>query len=119
MTLHPADDDIRQRYAESGLFVLSSRFEGFGMVVIEAMACGLPVVSFDCPTGPAELIEDGRSGLLAADGDVEALASTICRAIDDPLWRQQASAHALRRADAFSVERTMQRWSDLFASLTS
>ena len=119
VTLHPADDNIRSRYLEHGLYVLSSRFEGFGMVVIEAQACGLPVVAFDCPTGPAELIADGETGLLVPDGDVDALAVALDRAMTDDAWRLRASRAAVRHASAYSVDNIMTRWQQLFAQLLS
>ena len=110
--------DIASVYASAAIYAMSSRFEGFPLVLVEAMACGLPVVAMDCPTGPAEIIDSGRNGILVPDGDEAALADAICRLIEDPALRtalaRQARADALGR---YGIDATMQRWEALFASL--
>lgn len=103
----------------SSIFVLSSRYEGMPMVVLEAMAHGLPVVSFDCPTGPRELITNGVDGILVPAGDVRALASAIGRLIRDERTRRELGAAARRRVDAYSTTVIMPRWEALFADLQS
>jgi glycosyltransferase involved in cell wall biosynthesis len=89
----------------SALFVLSSAWEGFGNVLVEAMACGTPVVSTDCPSGPAEILENGKWGRLAAVGDAEALARAIAEALDDP-----NPPDVRARAAFFSVERSVDAY---------
>lgn len=87
------------------LFVLSSWFEGLGCVLIEAMACGTPVVSMDCPSGPHEVLEGGRWGRLVPVGDVAALAAAMCAALDDI-----NPPDVTLRAEDFSVARAVERY---------
>lgn len=101
------------------LFVLSSRFEGWGLVVGEAMAGGLPVVSFDCPWGPGEMIENGVSGLLVHDGDVAALAAALARAMGDADLRERLGAAGRTAMHQFAPERILARWDDLIAEVVS
>lgn len=106
--------DVEKEYCNSSVFVLSSRFEGFGMVIVEAMACGLPVVAFDCPWGPQAIISDGEDGLLVENGNPSALAQNLIALIKDDGKRKAMSEAALRNVQRFQIEHIAQQWKFLF-----
>jgi glycosyltransferase involved in cell wall biosynthesis len=112
-----AVDDIYKCYRESSFFVLSSRYEGFGLVLAEAMSAGLPVVSFACPCGPRDIVTDGVDGLLVERGNIQALSEAICWMIDHDAERRQFGKRAVLSARRYEEERIMRRWVDLFDSL--
>jgi glycosyltransferase involved in cell wall biosynthesis len=99
--------------AEASLFVLSSRFEGFGMVIVEALSKGLPVVSFDCPRGPGEILHQRVDGILVPAGDVGALAQGILELIEDEPRRREYGRAARASASAYDVDAIAERWEEL------
>ena len=107
-------EDVVSVYQDSSIFVLSSRFEGFGMVLVEAMACGLPVVSFDCPAGPDEIITDGVDGLLVPSGDVHALAEKLMALMSDESLRIRLGQQTLLTAQRYDMATLANQWKTLF-----
>jgi glycosyltransferase involved in cell wall biosynthesis len=110
---------LDEQFAAASVYVLSSRFEGLPMVLLEAMTAGLPAVAFDCPTGPGQIIAHDRSGLLVPEQDVAALAAGICELIEDPARRRAMGAAARADAERYSIVGVRRRWEELFAELTS
>ena len=97
--------------------VLPSRSEGFGMVLIEAMACGLPCVAFDCPHGPADIIRHEEDGLLVKAEEVNALAMSIIRLIQDEELRIKMGANARENVKRYLPENVLPQWDTLFKRL--
>ena len=103
--------------ARGSLYALSSRYEGFGMVIIEAMSVGLPVVSFDCPRGPADIITPGDDGLLVAAQDVDGLAQALLQLIEDDDLRRRMSAAARATAGRYAMSEVGNLWQELLTEL--
>lgn len=116
---HGKTDSIIEKYQESSIFVLSSRYEGFGMVLTEAMGCGLPPVSFACPSGPRDIITDGVDGLLVENGNIAQLAEKICYLIEHEAVRKEMGKTARESVKRFRKEEIMAEWKQLFDELMS
>jgi len=114
-----SDANIMDRYCEHSILVLSSLFEPFGLVIVEAMSCGLPVVAFNCPYGPSNIISDGKDGFLVPDRDIECFANRICQLIDNKDLRLRMGQHGIISAQNYSSEKIMPQWIQLFDDLKS
>lgn len=110
-------EHIQDEYIKSSLLVLSSRFEGFGMVLVEAMAYGLPVVSFDCPCGPKDIIEDKVDGILVNNGNVEELSKAMKWLTQHPEQLKAMSTMAIKNVQRFNIDKIAEQWHQLFESL--
>ena len=106
--------DIGKEYAESSMLVMSSHYEGFPMVMIEAMACGLPAVCFDFKCGPRDIIVEGENGLIVPDGDIEGLAEAMMTLMEDEELRKRMGENAKRVVETYSEERVMGQWINLY-----
>ena len=114
--LNGPTSNIQQEYINSSIFVFSSRFEGFGMVLVEAMACGLPVVSFDCPCGPKDIVKDGKDGILVEKGNIDLLGSSLSILMNDESLRQSMSKEGLNNVQRFRIDKIAECWQMLFDS---
>lgn len=111
-------DEIAKEYAGSSILAMTSHYEGFPMVMIEAMSAGLPVVTFDYKCGPSDIISDGIDGLIVPDGDLNAFATALLGLMADDNRRKQMGSAATMIIDRYSEERVMLQWTSLFEKIT-
>jgi glycosyltransferase involved in cell wall biosynthesis len=110
--------DIQNIYPQYSMLILSSRYmEALPMVLLEAMACGVPLVAFDAPCGPKDVIEDGKNGFLVKTGDIKALADKINQLIEMPDMRKTMGDIAGKMSGNYRMEKIMPRWDQLFKDL--
>lgn len=110
-------NDIYVKYMESDFYVMSSRYEGFGIALIEAMACGIPCVAFDCPCGPSDVIENGVNGFLIENGNIEKLANMIIYLVEHEEERLAMGRKARDDVRRYMPEVVMPMWLRLYESL--
>lgn len=110
--------DMKAAYKEASIFALTSHFEGLGMVILEAFSVGVPVVSYACPSGPKEIVEDGKTGFLVNPGDEDLFSTRLVALMNDEALRKQMGRQARERSRKFSPDRIMKRWEELFTKLT-
>lgn len=115
--VHQPTQSIMEKYLECSMFLLTSRFEGLPMVLIEALACGLPIVSFDCPWGPADIIKNGEDGFLVEYLNTDEAAQRVSLLIENPILRKDMGAKARINVQRYNREVVMKQWTDLFWSL--
>ncbi|URF03404.1 glycosyltransferase family 4 protein [Cupriavidus campinensis] len=113
VTLREAQTDVQSLYANAGIFCLSSRYEGFGLVLIEAMSYGLPVASTYCETGPRELLHPDVDALTFPSENAPAMADALCRLIEDTSLADRLAGGARETARGFALDVTLARWQPL------
>ena len=113
----PPVADIWSKYRESSMLVLTSRWEPFGLVIPEAMSCGLPVVSFE-GDGPSSIISDGKDGFLVKNRDITTFADKVCQLIEDATLRQRMGLLARHSAQRYSADKIIPQWKQLFTRLS-
>jgi glycosyltransferase involved in cell wall biosynthesis len=117
VTLAGAAKDLGAEMTNASIFVLSSRTEGFPLVLVEAMSHGMAVVAFDCPTGPRDVIDDHRNGILVPPRDIDALARGLREMIGNPELRRRCGTAARETGRAYTVDAIGPRWESLFRQL--
>lgn len=110
-------DDMRAVLRDAACFVMSSRNEGFPMSLIEAQTEGAPIITFDCPRGPGEIVDDGRTGFLVPDGDIAGLADAMRKMMADPALRARMSREAFADAEAYATTQIAADWTRLIEEL--
>lgn len=117
VNFYPPEKNIGEKYKETSIYVMSSRYEGFGMVLTEAMAYGVPCVSFDCHYGPSDIISDKENGLLVENHDIEGLANGINLLIENKETRMSMGKKARNDVQRYLPEKIVSDWNDLFKNL--
>lgn len=112
--LGKAVTDMPTVYQEASILAMTSHYEGLPMVLLEAQAAGLPIVSFECKCGPKDVIEDGVDGFLVKEGDTDALAEKLLLLMDNEMLRTKMGGVAFTRSERYAEDRIMQQWADLF-----
>lgn len=111
------DNDVEKFYLNSSVFALTSRYEGLPMVLLEAQAYGLPVVSFNCKCGPSDIIENGKTGFLVSEGDIVSFAEKLKKLMMDSKLRYEMGELAISNSENYSMDIIMDKWIKLFNSL--
>lgn len=117
--VHPSTKGIMEEYINSSMLLMTSIYEPFGLVLPEAMSSGLPVVAFDCPYGPADIITHESNGFIVQDRVINRFADFVCQLIESPSLRQTMGAAGIKASQRYQADRIMSQWQDLFVSLTS
>lgn len=113
ITVHDTTADIMERYLEHSMLIMTSRYEPFGLVLPEAMSCGLPVIAFDCPYGPKSIVSDGVDGYLVEPGNIEEFSDKVCALIENPVLRGKIGQAGVQSSQRFRANVIMTCWKSL------
>lgn len=117
--LNKPTNDIGKEYADSSLIVMTSNYEGFGMVLVEAMSCGVPAVAFDCQCGPRDIVKHEERGLIVKNGDIDALAEAMMKMMGDDELRKRMGEEAKKVVETYSEEKVMSKWMKLYEEVVA
>ena len=117
ITVHSPTTEILNVYQQHAMLLLTSRYEPFGMVLPEAMSCGLPVVAFDCPYGPADIITNGVDGFLVGNRDIQQFVDKVCLLIENEKLRREMGQNGIKAAERYKKDMIMSLWNTLFEKL--
>lgn len=117
VTLVPASKQIEEHYREASVLVMTSRYEGLPMILLEGQAFGLPIVSYACKCGPKDVVTDGKDGFLVREGDADTFAQRLLQLMNDAVLRTAMAEHALIASEQYSEEAVMAQWTTLFQDL--
>lgn len=116
--VHPTTREVEKELVNSSIYLMTSKYEGFPLVLLEAMSCGLPPISFACKCGPKDMITDGVDGFLIEPGKESAFVEKINLLIENENSRKEMGKNAIRNIQRFSEDKVMKKWNDLFLELT-
>lgn len=117
VTFYPPTKNIHKKYKEASLYLMTSRSEGFGMVLIEAMNFGVPCVSFDCPCGPSDIISNQKDGFVIKNGDIQSFANAVIRLIEQEELRHIMGTNAIENVKRYNIDVIGSQWDNLFTKL--
>ena len=115
--LNGVTTNIQDEYLASAMYVVTSRYEGLSMAMLEAISCGLPLVAFACPCGPRDIVDDGINGYLVENGNIQQLADKICYVIEHPEVRMLMGQQAKNKSEQYKIENVATVWQELFERL--
>jgi len=117
VSFYPPTKDIHEKYKEASIYLMTSRYEGFGMVLIEAMNFGVPCISFDCPYGPSDIISNQKDGFVIKNGDIQSFANAVIKLIEEEDLRHMMGSNAIENVKKYNINVIALQWDDLFKEM--